>query len=63
MKVNKLKYLGFIISEDTSNAYVPNILENKTKSNSIIRSIINTLKGLGISIFFLNPGYGRHQIS
>ena len=52
MKVNKLKYLGFIISKDTSNAYVPNILENKTKSISIIRSIINTLKGLGISIFF-----------
>ena len=45
IKVNQLKYLGFVISEDASN--VPNISEKKKKSIGIIRSIMNTIKGLG----------------
>ena len=46
MKVGKLKYLGFFISEDASN--VPNISEKKNKSICIRRSIINMIKGLGV---------------
>ena len=57
MKVGKLKYLGFVISEDASN--VPNISEKKNKSIGIIRSIINMIKGLGVyaiknGIIYLN---------
>ena len=44
-KVNQLKHLGFVISEDASN--VPNISEKKKKSIGIIRGIMNTIKGLG----------------
>ena len=46
IKVDQLKYLGFVISEDASN--VPNISEKKKKSIGIIRSITNMIKGLGV---------------
>ena len=45
IKVNQLKYLGFVISEDASN--VAKISEKKKISTGIIRSIMNTIKGLG----------------
>ena len=45
IEVRQLKYFGFVISKDAS--YVLNISEKKNKLTGIIRSIMNTIKGVG----------------